>query len=155
MKIDWFWAEFRLYFQYNFDLSEVRTIPELKTRLLDIQKKLYAVGKSIRQKAKRRVLSGKSNLFDYQLELKIMLYDEEDKENILPSEDFKFNDPFKSWTDLHNDMRDRIFSDIEYQLEGLGLNIEKALSFNLLWADFILKYSHRFPIEILEVRRKR
>jgi len=149
LKIDWLWADFCLYFQYDFYLSEVKTISEMKERLLEVQKKLLEVGKSIRQRARKRVLSSKSNLFDYRLDLEIVLYDDESRENVLPAEDFKFGDPFSSWIGLCNNTKDKIFRDIEYQLEGLGLDIEKALSFNLLWANLILRYSHRFYLKEL------
>ena len=81
---------------------------------------------------------------DLDLVLDIPLFSKDDKEYYLPQEDFKFDDPFNVWEDIRENMRNRIFSDIEYQLEGLGLEIEKALEFNLLWANLILTYSHRF-----------
>jgi hypothetical protein len=121
----------------------------MKARLLEVQKKLLEVGKSIRQRARKRVLSSKSNLFDYRLDLEIVLYDDESREYVLPAEDFKFGDPFKWWGELRNNIKCKIFQDIEYQLEGLGLDIEKALSFNLLWANLILRYSHRFYLREL------
>ena len=84
MKIDWFWADFRLYFQYDFYLSGVKTIDEMKKRLLEVQEKLLSIAKSIRRRARRKVLSGKSNLFDYDLVFDIPLYDKEDRECYLP-----------------------------------------------------------------------
>jgi len=144
LKIDWFWADFRLYFQYDFDLSGVKSISELKKRLLEVQERLLAISRFIRRRARRRVLSGKSNLFDYDLVLDITLFSKDEREYYLPQKGFKFDNPFNAWEGVRENMRDRIFSDIEYQLEGLGLEIEKALEFNLLWANLILTYSHRF-----------
>ena len=149
LKIDWFWADFRLYFQYEFDLSGIKSISELKSRLLKIQEKLLVASKSIRRKARKRVLSGEFNLFDYDIVLKIILYDKENREFYLPQEDLKFNDPFRIYTGFRGSIEGRIFVDIEYQLEGLGLNIEKAFEFKRLWANLILKYSHRFSLKNL------
>jgi len=144
LKIDWFWADFRLYFQYDFDLSGVKSISELKKRLLEVQERLLAISGSIRRRARKRIFSGKSNLFDYDLVLDVTLFSKDDRGYYLPQEDLKFSDPFGAWQGIKENMRDRIFSAIEYQLEGLGLDIEKALEFDLLWANLILKYSHRF-----------
>jgi len=38
LKIDWFWVDFCLYFQYDFDLSGVKSISELKKRLLEVRR---------------------------------------------------------------------------------------------------------------------
>jgi len=147
LKIDWFWAGFCLYFQYDFDISGVKSIEEMKKRLLEVQEKLLTIAKSIRRKARKKVLSGDFNLFDYDLVLDITLYDKEHREYYLPQENLKFNDPFKIWEGFRGSIEGRIFLNIKYQLEGLGLGIEKVLEFEELWANLILKYFHRFSLK--------
>ena len=68
----------------------------MKSRLLEIQKELLSRARSIRQKARRRVLKGEMTLFDYELSLKILFYDKEGREGIKIIEDIKFEDPFNS-----------------------------------------------------------
>ena len=96
LKIDRLWADFCLYFQYDFALSGIENLSQMKTHLLEIQKELLSRAQSIRRKARRRVLKEEMNLFDYELFLKILFYDKEGREGIKIIEDIKFEDPFNS-----------------------------------------------------------
>jgi len=147
LKINWLWLDFVLYYQYDYDISRIENLSQMKSRLLEIQKELLSRARSIRQKARRRVLKGEMTLFDYELSLRILFYDKEGREGIEIIEDIKFEDPFKIWEGIRGFDKNRIFSSLEYQFEELGFELEKMLTFKELWANLVLKYSHRFCVK--------
>ena len=141
LKINWLWLDFVLYYQYDYDISRIENLSQMKTRLLEIQKELLSRARSIRQKARRRVLKGEMNLFDYELSLRILFYDKEGREGMEIIEDIKFEDPFKIWKGIRGLDKNRIFSSLKYRFEELGFELEKMLTFKELWANLVLKYS--------------
>jgi len=107
---------------------------------------------AFQRKARRCVLSGEPDLYDYELPLRLSFYEKKGEEMgfcVSWEDNIKHRNPIKDFWSRLSGRSSRFLRELELVLEDMGLEAreEELTRFNHFSVDLVLRYQYRLPLK--------